>query len=55
MGTEMSCSLTTVPRNGSQVVPLEVVPRHSAKIFPQAPTKSSVRTSAYVREEGTGT
>ena len=44
----------TVPRNGAQVLPLEVV-RHGAQISAWAPTKSSVQTSAHPREPGTGT
>ena len=46
-----------VPRNGAQVLPLEVVPvrGHGAQIFARAPTKRSVQTSARAREPGTGT
>ena len=45
-----------VPRNGARVPPLEVVPvpGHGAQSFARAPTKSSVQTSARVRELGTG-
>ena len=41
-----------VPRNGAQVLPLEVVPVPvpGAQIFAWAPTKSSVQTSARAQE-----
>ena len=56
MGTDKIMSTPVpVPRNGARVLPLEVVPVPGAQIFAQAPTKSSVQTSARAREPGTGT